>query len=41
MKTVGLLWKTRHRGVARVSWMFTCAAAVYNLVRIRTLSVVA
>lgn len=41
MKTVGLLRKTRHRGVARVGWMFTFAAAVYNLVRIRTLAAVA
>jgi IS5 family transposase len=41
MKTVGLLRKTRHRGVARVGWMFTFAAAVYNLVRMRTLAVVA
>jgi hypothetical protein len=37
MKTVGLLRKTRYRGVARVERMFTCAAAVYNLVRMRTL----
>jgi transposase len=41
MKTVGLLRKTRHRGVARVGWMFTFAAAVYNLVRMRTLAAVA
>jgi hypothetical protein len=41
MKTVGLLRKTRHRGVARVSWMFTFAAAVYNLVRMRTLTAAA
>ena len=41
MKTVGLLRKTRHRGVARVAWMFTFAAAVYNLVRLRTLAAVA
>jgi transposase len=41
MKTVGLLRKTRHRGVARVGWMFTFAAAVYNLVRLRTLAAVA
>jgi transposase len=31
MNTVGLLRKTRHRGLARVGWMFTFAAAVYNL----------
>jgi hypothetical protein len=41
MKTVGLLRKVRHRGVARVGWMFTFAAAVYNLVWRRTLSAVA
>jgi transposase len=40
MKTVGLLRKVRHRGVARVGWMFTFAAAVYNLVRMRTLAAV-
>jgi hypothetical protein len=37
-KTVALLRKTRHRGVRRVGWMFTFALAVYNLVRIRTLT---
>jgi transposase len=37
MKTVGLLRKTRHRGVKRVGWMFTFTAAAYNLVRMRTL----
>jgi transposase len=41
LKTVGLLRKTRYRGVARVGWMFTFAAAVYNLVRMRTLVVAA
>jgi transposase len=41
LKTVGLLRKARHRGVARVGWMFTFAAAVYNLVRMRTLAAVA
>lgn len=38
MKTIGLMRKTRHRGVARVSWMFTFAAAAYNLVRMRNLA---
>jgi len=38
LKTVALLRKTRHRGVRRVGWMFTFAAAVYNLVRIRNLA---
>jgi transposase len=37
IKTVGLMRKTRHRGLARVGWMFTFTAAVYNLVRIRNL----
>jgi transposase len=41
MNTVGLLRKTRHRGLARVGWMFTFAAAVYNLVWMRTLVAVA
>lgn len=34
IKTVGGLHKTRHRGTARVGWMFTLAAAAYNAVRI-------
>ena len=38
MKTIGLMRKTRHKGVARVGWMFVFAAAVYNLVRMRNLS---
>jgi hypothetical protein len=38
LKTVGLMRKTRHRGERRVDWMFTFATAVYNLVRIRTLT---
>ncbi len=38
LKTVGLMRKTRHRGVPRVGWMFTFAAAVYNLVRMRNLA---
>jgi transposase len=37
LKTVGLLRKTRHRGVDRVGWMFTFSLAVYNLVRMRKL----
>ena len=41
LKTVGLLRKVRHRGLARVGWIFTFAAAVYNLVRMRTLAAVA
>jgi len=37
MKSVGLLRKLRHRGLETVGWMFTFAAAAYNLVRIRNL----
>jgi transposase len=37
LKTVGLLRKVRLRGVRRVGWLFTFAAAVYNLVRMRNL----
>src|SRR5258708_3352436 len=41
MKTIGLMRKTRHQGVARVGWMFVFAAAAYNLVRMRNLAEVA
>jgi len=37
LKTVALLRKTRLRGVFRVGWVFTFAAAAYNLVRMRNL----
>jgi transposase len=37
LKTVGLLRKVTLRGVQRVGWLFTFAAAVYNLVRMRNL----
>jgi transposase len=37
MKTVGLFRKTRHKGIARVNWMFTFTTAAYNLVRMRTI----
>ena len=37
LKTVGMLRKTRHRGVDKVGWVFTFAAAAYNLVRMRNL----
>ena len=37
LKTVGLLRKVKLRGVQRVGWLFTFAAAVYNLVRMRNL----
>jgi transposase len=38
LKTVGMLRKTRHRGVFKVGWVFTFAAAAYNLVRMRKLT---
>jgi transposase len=38
VKTIAGLRKTRHRGVARVGWMFTFALAAYNLVRMRNLA---
>src|SRR5664279_5347452 len=34
MKTVGGQRKTRYRGTAKVSWMFTLSAAAYNLIRL-------
>jgi hypothetical protein len=37
LKTIGLMRKTRHRGVAKVGWMFIFSTAVYNLVRMRNL----
>lgn len=40
LKTVGLLRKTRHRGLELVGWIFKFATAAYNLVRIRNLSAV-
>ena len=41
MKTIALMRKVRHRGLERVGWMFTLAAAAYNLVRMRKLLPVA
>jgi IS5 family transposase len=38
LKTVGLLRKTRHRGVELVGWIFKFATAAYNLVRLRNLA---
>jgi Transposase DDE domain len=40
MKTVGGMRKLRHRGLHLVGWMFTFAAAAYNLVRIHNLAMV-
>jgi len=37
LKTVGMLRKTRHRGVHKVGWVFTFTVAAYNLVRMRNL----
>ncbi len=37
LKTIALMRKVRHRGVHRVGWVFTFAAAAYNLVRMRNL----
>jgi IS5 family transposase len=39
LKTVALLRKVRHRGLPKVDWIFTFACAIYNLVRLRNLSV--
>jgi hypothetical protein len=38
LKVVGLMRKTRHRGLGRVGWMFTFSLAAHNLVRIRNLT---
>jgi transposase len=37
LKTIALLRKVRHRGIEKVGWVFTFAAAAYNLVRMRNL----
>jgi transposase len=37
LKTVALMRKVRHRGIEKVGWVFTFAAAAYNLVRMRNL----
>ena len=37
LKTVALMRKVRHRGIEKVGWVFTFAAAAYNLVRMRKL----
>ena len=37
LKTIALMRKVRHRGIAKVGWVFTIAAAAYNLVRMRNL----
>jgi len=35
LKTIALLRKLWHRGLAKVDWMFAFACAAYNLVRMR------
>jgi transposase len=37
LKTIALMRKVRHRGIEKVAWVFTFAAAAYNLVRMRRL----
>jgi transposase len=37
LKDIALLRKLKHRGMLKVGWIFTFAAAVYNLVRMRKL----
>jgi transposase len=37
LKTIALMRKVRHRGIEKVGWVFTFAAAAYNLVRMRNL----
>ena len=39
LKTIALMRKVRHRGIEKVGWVFTFAAAAYNLVRMRNLLV--
>jgi hypothetical protein len=39
MKTVAGMRKVRHRGLEKVAWIFTLAAAAYNMVRLRNLRV--
>jgi transposase len=39
LKTIALLRKVRHRGIFKVGWVFTFAAAPYNLVRMRNLAI--
>lgn len=37
LKTIGLMRKTRHKGVKRGGWMFTFTNAIYNLVRMKNI----
>lgn len=38
VKQIALLRKMKHWGLEKVAWLFTFAAAAYNLVRMRTLT---
>ena len=38
LKSIALLHQTKFRGPDKVGWMFTFAAAAYNLVRMRNLT---
>jgi len=40
LKTIALMRKVRHRGIEKVGWVFTFAAAAYNLVRMRNLTAI-
>lgn len=37
LKGIALMRKVRHRGIEKVGWVFTFAAAAYNLVRLKNL----
>ena len=37
LKTIALMRKVRHRGLEKVGWVFTFAAAAYNLLRMKNL----
>jgi hypothetical protein len=37
LKDIALMRKLKHRGLFKVGWIFTFAAAAYNLVRMRKL----
>ena len=39
LKTIALLRKVRHHEIFKVGWIFTFAAAAYNLVRMRNLAI--
>ena len=37
LKSIGLMRKTRHKGLERGGWMFTFTNAIYNLIRIKNI----